>query len=263
MALRRLRGTPVVSCLRLPGGSVPASFVYNATGRRRQATFNATTTSFLNDGPNLAQDLQAGSAVATYLNGLAVDSTVATTTSGGTQARLPDALGSTVALTDASGNVVTDYTHDPYGSPATLGAASANRIGYAGREIDPTGLSFNRNRYYNPGLGRFTSEDPIGLGGGQTNRWAYVGNDPFGFRDPYGLNRVTDAIGDFGHWVSNTGDNIGNAVADPLTYSSAADYWKQRPWSHAPLLPVELLDDSAAVLGGAMVRGLAKALAGN
>ena len=210
----------------ITGGPVTASFVYDATGRRRQATFNATTTSFLNDGPNVAQDLQGGAAVVTYTNGLRVDSNVARTDSTGTQARVPDALGSTVALTDASGNVATDYTHDPYGNPSTLGAATSNRIGYAGREIDPTGLSYNRNRYYSSALARFASEDPIGMNGGQINRWAYVGNDPFGFRDPYGLcvigfepmcgagSAVKNAISVGGHWVSDTGDSIGNGVGD-------------------------------------------------
>jgi RHS repeat-associated protein len=190
----------------ITGGTLPASFVYDAKGRRRQAIFNGTLTSFLYDGQNVAQDLQGGSATVTYTNGLAVDSTVARTDAGGTQARLADALGSTVALTDGAGNVATDYTHDPFGTPTTLGAATSNRIGYAGREIDPTGLSFNRNRYYNPGLARFTSEDPIGLNGGQTNLFAYVGNDPIGFSDPLGLRPNFEGFPDVTGWI---GDGVG------------------------------------------------------
>ena len=45
----------------------------------------------------------------------------------------------------------------------------------------------DRARYYNPTLGRFISEDPIGLGGGDTNFYAYVGDDPVDDDDPFGL----------------------------------------------------------------------------
>lgn len=43
-----------------------------------------------------------------------------------------------------------------------------------------------RNRWYDPNSGRFTQEDPIGYAGG-INLYAYVGNDPVGYSDPYGL----------------------------------------------------------------------------
>ena len=38
-----------------------------------------------------------------------------------------------------------------------------NSYQYTGRENDGTGLYFYRARYYAPALGRFISEDPIGL----------------------------------------------------------------------------------------------------
>lgn len=40
---------------------------------------------------------------------------------------------------------------------------------------------------YDPDLGRFTAEDPIGFGGGNTNLFGYVGNNPLNFIDPFGL----------------------------------------------------------------------------
>jgi RHS repeat-associated protein len=58
---------------------------------------------------------------------------------------------------------------------------------FTGREWDPeTGLYYYRARYYDPKIGRFVSEDPIGLGGG-VNFYGYVANNPVRSRDPLGL----------------------------------------------------------------------------
>ncbi len=76
-----------------------------------------------------------------------------------------DALGSTLALTDSSGTTQTSYTFEPFGNTSQSGSTTTNSFAYTGRELDPTGLYFYRARYYNPLLGRFISEDPIGTGG--------------------------------------------------------------------------------------------------
>jgi len=51
----------------------------------------------------------------------------------------------------------------------------------------PTGpRKYYRARYYDPKIGRFVSEDQIGLAGG-SNPYAYVGDNPTTFTDPFGL----------------------------------------------------------------------------
>jgi uncharacterized protein RhaS with RHS repeats len=50
----------------------------------------------------------------------------------------------------------------------------------------PSGLVYDRNRYYDPGAGRFTQEDPAGLAGG-VNLYGYAGGDPANNSDPFGL----------------------------------------------------------------------------
>jgi RHS repeat-associated protein len=58
---------------------------------------------------------------------------------------------------------------------------------YTGRPRDQTtGLQYNRARWYDPGSGRFISEDPLGPAGG-LNLYRYVGNSPYNASDPTGL----------------------------------------------------------------------------
>jgi len=99
---------------------------------------------------------------------------------------LRDALGSTIGLVNAGGAIATSYGYEPFGATAASGAASSDSHRFTGRELDPTGLYYLRNRYYNPMPGRFLSPDPIGIAGG-INLYAYAGNDPLDFRDPLGL----------------------------------------------------------------------------
>jgi RHS repeat-associated protein len=52
---------------------------------------------------------------------------------------------------------------------------------------EPNGLYYMRARYYDPNVGRFVSEDPLGFGGGDANLFAYVRNNPVKWTDPFGL----------------------------------------------------------------------------
>ena len=111
--------------------------------------------------------------------------------STGAYTPLQDALGSTIALVDASGNIVTSYSYDPFGNTTVSGAASSNAIQYTGRENEGNGLYFYRARYYSPVLHRFINQDPLGFPGSGPNLYAYTGNSPTNFSDPFGLQTVT------------------------------------------------------------------------
>ncbi|MDN5931989.1 MAG: RHS repeat-associated core domain-containing protein, partial [Pseudonocardia sp.] len=61
------------------------------------------------------------------------------------------------------------------------------RYRWTGREWDAElGLYFHRARYYDPKVGRFIQEDPIGYAGGG-NLYTYVGGSPIEATDPSGL----------------------------------------------------------------------------
>ena len=76
-------------------------------------------------------------------------------------------------------------------TPAALCRARVRRAG---------GLYYVHACWYDPYLGRFVSEDPIGLAGG-INLYAYAANDPINLSDPSGLHHVCEqtswTTGDF------------------------------------------------------------------
>ena len=128
-----------------------------------------------------------------FLHGLGIDVPLAADDGTSLSYFHADGLASIVKVTDASGAVTTTRQYDSWGN---LEVGSSNS-GYAftARDWDPeTGLYYYRARYYDPKAGRFISEDPIGFGGGD-NFYAYVGNNPVTWVDPFGLMAGAMAVG--------------------------------------------------------------------
>ena len=58
-----------------------------------------------------------------------------------------------------AGNIT--YAYDAFGNTAHGLGSSPNPYQFNGQANDGTGLYFLRARYYNPGDGRFLSQDPL------------------------------------------------------------------------------------------------------
>jgi RHS repeat-associated protein len=94
--------------------------------------------------------------------------------------------GHVAGLINTADQVVNTYEYDPWGQALGTTEQVPQPLEYGGREYDSeTGFYYNRARYYDPQLGRFISEDPIGLAGG-INGYVYGRNDPVNARDPSG-----------------------------------------------------------------------------
>jgi RHS repeat-associated protein len=70
-------------------------------------------------------------------------------------------------------------------------------------------------RDYDPTIGRWTTKDPIGFAGGDTNLYAYVGGNPMSYNDPSGLKSTVylyPGAGGFNHIGISVGNqpSIGN-----------------------------------------------------
>ena len=109
-----------------------------------------------------------------------------------------DCLGSVRLVTDESGAVVSRFEWGAYGTlldgsfDGVPGGMPFGWIGALGVRFDAlTGLYYMRQPWYDAGVGRFISKDPIGIDGGK-NLYAYVSNNPTRFIDPNGLQPVKD-----------------------------------------------------------------------
>lgn len=173
-------------------GGTSATFSYDALDRRLAKTISGATTTYLYDGADIVTE--AGVINASYLSTLNIDEPLVRQTASGNEYYHTDDLGSTVALSDDAGSVTTRYTYGPFGSTTVTGS-STNSFQFTGRENDGTGLYYYRARYYIPSRSRFLSEDPLEFGGGDTNLYAYVGNNPVKLTDPSGLSSMSGFAG--------------------------------------------------------------------
>lgn len=218
----------------LPNG-LTINYQYDGLGRRIRTTSAGTNERYVYDGNDVLLDLNADWSVATtYLNGPGIDNHLRQTSpTTGVSYYLTDHLGSTAALTDATGNIVEQLAYDSFGNST---GSARTRYGYTGRERDPdTGLMYYRARWYDPQVGRFVSEDPIGFKGGDVNLYAYVLNSPTNFRDPTGRQRADrDRPGDI-EWARGLKKAIDNMPQSPPSgcagaawgpLGASSDFWR-------------------------------------
>ena len=218
-------------------GSNTYNLYYDALGRCVKRTFNSVTTYYIYDGekPVLEYKSTDQAHPARNLYGKGIDEilmrTDPTVNSGQPFYYGQDHEGSVTQLIDGTpsnvGNVIETYQYDAFGATTKMwdrnGAlidhtALNNRFLFTGREYAATyqktyvpAFTFYeyRARAYNPGLGRFMSEDPklfvrrAGLGASpadwtfaahpdeaEFNLFRYCGNDPIDFADPMGSDAI-------------------------------------------------------------------------
>ena len=110
-----------------------------------------------------------------------------------------DCRGSTIAITDASGNITDTFAYDTYGKLISRTGTNKVIFGYNGRDgvvTDDNGLIYMRARYYSPEMKRFINADIVSgkLSNAITlNRFAYANGNPVSFVDPFGLSAARGA----------------------------------------------------------------------
>jgi RHS repeat-associated protein len=123
---------------------------------------------------------------------------------------LTNAHGDTLRQVDQNGNLTPEYIYDSFGNQYGLEEttyvkrlADPNPFRYSGQYYDiDTKEYYLRTRRYDPGTGRFTSEDPISS---DSSLYTYCGNNPVTRTDPSGLRYVEGiTIGDTNRTTTTT-----------------------------------------------------------
>lgn len=140
----------------------PTSYANGPLGLARQTTAGATSR-FIRDPSGTLVALHAG---------------------GGSYYYLLDNQSSVTGLTDYTGNLVNNYSYDPYGNSRAKTEAVGNPYQYTSGYLDNTSYLYKLGqRYYDTNLARFTQTDPSGQ---EANLYAYTAGDPVNKSDPSG-----------------------------------------------------------------------------
>jgi len=198
------------------GGRI--EFAYDAFGRRIVKEAKDGAVGFLWDGDVLLAE-ERGEKSNEYIFDLRSFAPLCRFDEEGFEAYHNDHLGTPRDLTDERGEVVWSARYDVYGRINQLQAdRTENQLRFQGQYEDhETGLYYNRFRYYDPDVGRYISQDPIGLAGGE-NLYAYAPN-PTGGIDPAGLSPIPSY------------DDLVRMTTHTLDFSTAKDgavFWADR-----------------------------------
>ncbi len=150
------------------------------------------TVRIVRDGMLAIQDRNAGNTVVNeYTWGLnlggGIGGLLNLKTAGQNYAYLYDGKGNVEAVLDSAQAVVAAYRYDPFGVLLAKTGSFEQPFGFSTKRYDArTGLVFYEYRPYDPPRARWLTRDPLGEAGGM-NLYAFVGNNPVNWVDPWGL----------------------------------------------------------------------------
>ncbi len=181
-------------------------YAYDPFGRRISKTDTFNTTHFIWDGNRLLSETR-GNQAKTYVYEQDGFVPVAQLDNDDIQYYHTDHLGTPRELTNPAGEIVWEETYTTWGNTVQKSwqarytepdeALQAQPLRFQGQYFDTeTGLHYNRFRYYDPDVGRFVTQDPIGLLGGD-NLYQYADN-PIRWADWLGLTAHTSTNGGLG-----------------------------------------------------------------
>jgi RHS repeat-associated protein len=201
------------------------TYEFDGDGNRISASVaGCLTARYVYDGPNVVLDLNGSNQVTrAYINGPGIDELIERIDflNGEQRARYvyhTDGLHSVVAITDAAQTVVKTYSYEAFGKIRAETGSLVDRYTFTGREAigSSEGLYYLRTRLMNPNTGRFTSEDVIGFAEGP-NTYSYVGNNPTGLVDPWGMQMWGPPVNGFPQPCTGcTGNTAVNVPPVPL-----------------------------------------------
>ena len=202
----------------LTNGQTSASYDYNESGIRNKKTVNGITTTYQLDGSKIVSENRNGTVQSYFYdeNG----SVLGITYGGENYYFRKNFQGDVLAILTASGEVVVEYSYDPWGNILAVTGTLASTLGadnpfrYRGYYYDTESCFYYLNsRYYDAKVCRFVNADLVvaGVGGDLRgyNLYTYCFNNPVNRRDLSGnwCEWIESAI----NWVD---ENIVQPVAE-------------------------------------------------
>ncbi|MCH7424556.1 RHS repeat-associated core domain-containing protein [Shewanella sp. MM_2022_3] len=135
-----------------------------------------------------------------------------------------DMLGSVISESDEAGNIISRSHYEPFGKRI---GGDKEGVGYTGHVHDrDLGLTYMQARYYDPLIGRFYANDPVGFRDVHSfNRYAYANNNPYKYVDPDGKWAIPLIVGieELGKAVLVTAGVIGTGAGIEQTIIAVSE----------------------------------------
>lgn len=190
-------GAGMLSRVFRPEGDT-VDFTYDALGRRVSKRYKSATTHYVWQGDVVLNEYKTFDARETTTEDIITwvfeeDSFIPMAKLKGNKrySLVTDHLGTPIRAYTDQGDKVWERELDSFGNARmTVGDAGFCNYLYQGQTYDrETGLAYNRFRYYDPSVGNYISQDPIGLAGGNPTLYGYV-PDPTIWLDVFGLDET-------------------------------------------------------------------------
>ncbi|MCB2180396.1 MAG: hypothetical protein KQH63_00035 [Desulfobulbaceae bacterium] len=201
-------------------GTNTTTYAYDGKGGRVAKNHNGVMTNYLRDSSRLFCTYGSDGTISRYFIH-AGKLLYSLDGSGNMYVYHDDERGSVLSVSDNSETLIASYLYSPYGKVLS-GTGSIDNpfqfIGTRGVEYDETGLSSMMARYYDPGLKRFISPDPIGVMAA-SNLYSYTSGDPVNWLDPMGMEE------DQSFWTNGARCD-GMGIVNDVTQVGLKEAWK-------------------------------------
>jgi RHS repeat-associated protein len=169
-------------------GDKTITYSYDGNGLRTSKTVNSVVTKHVWDGDQIILELNGSGAVTNkYVRGINL---IYAETGANRRYYLFNGHGDVVQLTGSDGSVTKIYEYDTFGNEKNIDATDTNVFRYCSEYFDKeTGTIYLRARYYDAGIGRFTSEDSVWGNDSDSlslNLYTYCLNNSVNLIDPSG-----------------------------------------------------------------------------